>query len=80
MRIAQAPDMYFAMSKVSKERSGSFRSGWTRKTIALPDEMWVEIDRYRHAEMIGTEVEALRRLVIVALTLRGSRAESAKAA
>lgn len=35
----------------------------SRKTLALPDEQWAAIDAYRHRERIGTEVEAVRRLV-----------------
>lgn len=35
----------------------------TRKTVSLPDSMWAEITTFRHGQRIGTEAEALRRLI-----------------
>ena len=35
----------------------------TRKSVALPDEMWEEIATFRHGERIGSEAETIRRLV-----------------
>lgn len=48
--------------------------GFTRKTVALSDEMWREIAEFRFAERIGTEAEAIRRLL-----QSGMRAEAKKA-
>jgi hypothetical protein len=45
----------------------------TRKTLALPDAMWVEIARFRHARCIGTEVEAVRRLIDAGLKAESQR-------
>ncbi len=47
----------------------------TRKSVTLPDSMWQEIADYRFAERIGSEAEAVRRLILV-----GLRAEKRKAA
>lgn len=44
-----------------------------RKTMALPQSLWAEVSEYRHVERIGTEAEALRRLVQA-----GLRAEAKK--
>lgn len=35
----------------------------TRKNILLLNDLWARIAAYRHARQIGTEMEALRRLV-----------------
>lgn len=35
----------------------------TRKNILLLDESWARIAAYRHKRQIGTEMEALRRLI-----------------
>ena len=45
----------------------SFAEPATRKTMALPDSMWAEINAYRRVERITTEVEAVRRLVLAGL-------------
>jgi metal-responsive CopG/Arc/MetJ family transcriptional regulator len=45
----------------------------TRKSVSLPDDLWEEILEYRHKERIGTEAEALRRLL-----QSGLRAETKK--
>jgi hypothetical protein len=47
----------------------------TRKTVALPESMWREIADFRFAERIGSEAEAVRRLLVAAL-----KAEKRKAA
>jgi hypothetical protein len=39
----------------------------TRKSVTLPDDMWEEIAAYRFSERIGTEAEAVRRLLVIAL-------------
>jgi hypothetical protein len=46
----------------------------TRKSVTLPDDLWKEIADFRFAERIGTEAEALRRLIV-----SGVRAEARKA-
>ena len=38
-----------------------------RKTVALPESMWRDIAWFQGRERIATEVEALRRLVQIAL-------------
>ena len=38
-----------------------------RKSVTLPASMWLEIADYRFSERIGTEAEAVRRLVQSAL-------------
>ena len=38
-----------------------------RKTVALPRSVWDEVSEYRFTERIGTEAEALRRLLLVGL-------------
>lgn len=35
----------------------------TRKTLILPDSLWEEVSEYRHNRRIGSEMEALRRLI-----------------
>jgi hypothetical protein len=47
----------------------------TRKNITLPDSLWQEIADYRFGECIGSEAEAVRRLIVA-----GLRAEKRKAA
>jgi hypothetical protein len=44
-----------------------------RKTISIPVSLWEEVMEYRHNERIGTEAEALRRLI-----QSGLRAETRK--
>jgi Arc/MetJ-type ribon-helix-helix transcriptional regulator len=39
----------------------------TRKSVTLPDSMWREIADYRFSERIGSEAEAVRRLLVAAL-------------
>lgn len=39
----------------------------TRKPFHLDDEVWDRIARYRHSNFIGTEAEAVRRLMLAAL-------------
>lgn len=46
----------------------------TRKSVTLSDEMWEEIASFRHGERIGSEAEAIRRLL-----QSGLRAEAKKA-
>jgi hypothetical protein len=46
----------------------------TRKTVSLPDSMWEEIANFRFEQRIGSEAEAVRRLL-----LAGLRAEARKA-
>ena len=41
----------------------------TRKSITLPDSLWREIADYRFAERIGSEAEAVRRLLVAALRI-----------
>ena len=43
----------------------------TRKTLALPDSLWTAIEAYRATALIGSEVEAVRRLLLVALKTEG---------
>jgi hypothetical protein len=43
----------------------------SRKTIALSARLWDAIDEYRHAERIGTEIEAIRRLLEMGLGAAG---------
>lgn len=38
-----------------------------RKTVTLPASMWRDISDFRFSERIGTETEAVRRLVLTAL-------------
>ena len=45
----------------------------TRKTITLADSLWDEIDAYRRAEHITTEVEAVRRLLVAGLRAEEER-------
>jgi metal-responsive CopG/Arc/MetJ family transcriptional regulator len=35
----------------------------TRKTISLPDEVWQAIEDFRFAKRIGSEAEAVRRII-----------------
>lgn len=35
----------------------------TRKSVTLPNSMWAEVAEFRFSERIGSEAEALRRLV-----------------
>ena len=35
----------------------------TRKTVTLPDDLWQLVADFRFSERIGTEAEALRRLI-----------------
>jgi metal-responsive CopG/Arc/MetJ family transcriptional regulator len=44
-----------------------------RKTISIPESLWEEISEYRHNERIGSEAEAIRRLL-----QSGLRAETKK--
>jgi hypothetical protein len=44
-----------------------------RKTVTLPASMWKAVSDYRFSERIGTEAEALRRIVAA-----GLRAEAKK--
>jgi hypothetical protein len=46
-----------------------------RKNVGLPNSMWQEIADYRFAERIGSEAEAVRRLIVA-----GLRAEKRKGA
>ena len=50
----------------------------TRKSVTLPDSMWAEVAEFRFSERIGSEAEALRRLVQAGLRaeakLRGRNA------
>lgn len=45
----------------------------TRKSVTLPDDLWRAVADFRFAERIGTEAEAVRRLI-----LAGLRAEAQK--
>lgn len=45
----------------------------TRKTIILPDSLWEEVSEYRHSQRIGSEMEALRRLIRAGLKAEGER-------
>lgn len=44
-----------------------------RKTVTLPESMWVEVANYRRAEQIGSEMETLRRLIRAALRAEARR-------
>jgi len=44
-----------------------------RKSVSLPESLWAEISDFRFGERIGTESEALRRLI-----QSGLRAETGK--
>lgn len=47
-----------------------------RKSISLPESLWKEVEDFRFAERIGSEAEALRRLIqsgLRAETKRGGR-------
>ena len=44
-----------------------------RKTVALPASMWQEIADFRFSERIGTEAEALRRLIQAGLRAEQKR-------
>jgi hypothetical protein len=50
-----------------------------RKTVALPERLWDEIDEYRHAQRIRTEREAIERLLQLGLAT-GSRGKPVSAA
>jgi hypothetical protein len=39
----------------------------SRKTITLPDQLWDQVDEYRHNQRISSEAEAFRRLVRLGL-------------
>lgn len=39
----------------------------TRKSVTLPNSMWAEVAEFRFSERIGSEAEALRRLVLAGL-------------
>lgn len=39
----------------------------TRKVIAMADEVWERVARYRHMEQIGSEADAVRQLMLVGL-------------
>lgn len=41
--------------------------GTVRKQVDIPDEMWRRIAVFRHAEMIGSEAETMRRLLAAGL-------------
>jgi len=45
----------------------------TRKTLILPDSLWEEVAEYRHTRRIGSEMEALRRLVRAGLKAEGEQ-------
>jgi hypothetical protein len=47
------------------------REPMTRKTLSLPDSLWTAIEAYRATALIGSEVEAVRRLLLVALKNEG---------
>jgi hypothetical protein len=53
----------------------SMREPMTRKTLSLPDSLWAAIDRYRANNLIGSEVEAVRRLLLDALRAGGFEPE-----
>jgi len=38
----------------------------TRRVIAMPDEIWLEVEAYRKREAIATTAETLRRMVVFA--------------
>ena len=42
-----------------------------RKSVTLPASIWEAIDRFRFGEHIGTEAEALRRLLLAGLRAEG---------
>ncbi len=47
-----------------------------RKVTALPPALWERVNEWRHDNRIGTEVEAVRRLIEIGLdaeTLRAAR-------
>lgn len=44
-----------------------------RKSVAMPRTMWRDIAAFQAAERITTEVEALRRIVVVGLRAYGLR-------
>jgi len=50
-------------------------TGHTRRTYSLPDETLAAIDEYRHRKRIGTEVEAVRRLIDAGLKAADKRAQ-----
>lgn len=35
----------------------------TRKSVTLPDSLWAEVSEFRFSERIGSEAEAVRRLI-----------------
>ncbi len=35
----------------------------TRKSVTLPDSLWAEVAEFRFSERIGSEAEAVRRLI-----------------
>ncbi len=45
-------------------------SDTTRKTVALPDSLWLQVEAFRNEESIGTTTEAVRQLVKEALRMR----------
>ena len=47
-----------------------------RKSVTLPESLWQEVMDFRHGERIGTEAEAIRRLIQAGL--RAERKEAAK--
>lgn len=36
---------------------------FTRKSLALPDTLWLAISEHRHTERISSEIEAVRQLI-----------------
>lgn len=48
-------------------RMGKAPEPGTRKSVTLPNSMWVEVAEFRFLERIGSEAEALRRLVLAGL-------------
>ena len=43
----------------------------TRKNLTLHNDLWAEIAEYRHDQRIGTEAEAVRRLIVAGLKAEG---------
>ena len=48
----------------------------TRKSVTLPASMWREITDFRFAERIGTEAEAVRRLLQATLKVAARKAKT----
>jgi hypothetical protein len=56
---------------------GKLPESSSRKSVTLPDRLWAEIAEYRFSDRIGSEGEAVRRLIQAGLQA-SSRAEPAR--